>query len=278
MDSEKGPRDLKYVNTSRGPVAYADRGHGQPVVLIHGSVCDLRIWQPMFSGLARHHRVIGYSRRHHWPNPPPFDEYSFARDVDDLWEVLHTLAISTAHLVAHSAGGFVALEFAKRYGPKAMSLTLFDPNAVGILSGSEAAAVDSELAMWLRPVRKSLAVGNDKRALQCLLNPLVGKTELPRWFVSMANDNLAALNRQFSSKLPPPSISCDELGRYPGPALVLQGESSPRAFQLQNRALRRCARNAQLETITRCGHIFQVDASRKVQERIARFLKHQAQQ
>jgi len=272
--SVKGPRDLKYVNTSRGPVAYTDRGHGEPVVLIHGSISDLRIWQPMFSGLARHHRVIAYSRRHHWPNPSPFDEYSFARDVDDLWEVLRTLAISTANLVAHSAGGFVALEFAKRYGPKAMSLALFDPNAVGILNGSEAAAVDSEMTKWLSPVRKSLAVGDDKAALQYLLNPLVGNAELPRWFVSMANDNLAALNRQFSSKLPRPSISCDELRRYPGSALVLQGESTPRAFQLVNRAVQRCARNAQLETITRCGHIFQVDAPRKVQERIGQFLKH----
>src|SRR5215472_17492577 len=144
---------LKCVHTSRGPVHYTDRGRGQAVVLIHGSASDLRIWQPLYSALALNHRVIAYSRRHHWPNPPPFDEYSFGNDVDDLTEILGALSISSAHLIAHSAGGFVAVEFAKRYGKKARSLTLFDPNALGILSTAEAAIVDSERGQWLEPVR-----------------------------------------------------------------------------------------------------------------------------
>ena len=270
-------RSLKYVNTSRGPVAYADRGRGQAVVLIHGSVSDLRIWRPVFPALARDHRVIAYSRRHHWPNPGPFDEYSFVRDVDDLTEILHALALSTAHFVAHSAGGFVAVEFAKRHPEKALSLTLFDPNAVGILGAAEAAAVTSELRNWLDPVRKSLAAGDNKRALQCLLPPLAGKLKLPTWFVSMANENLDALKRQFFSKLPPPSISCEELRRYPRSMLVLQGENSPHAFQMVNAAFRRCARNVQLETIKRCRHIFQIDAPGAVLERITRFFKYPVQ-
>jgi hypothetical protein len=118
-------RSAKYINTSRGPFAYADRGRGRTVRLIHGSVSDLRIWQPIFPAMARHCRVIAYSRRHHWPNPGPFDEYSFVRDVDDLAEILHVLTISSADFVAHSAGGFVAVEFAKRYPDKTISLTLF---------------------------------------------------------------------------------------------------------------------------------------------------------
>ena len=267
---------LKCVHTSRGPVYYADGGLGPAVVLIHGSASDLRIWQPVFAALAQNHRVIAYSRRHHWPNPPPFDEYSFVNDVDDLTEILSALSISTAHLIAHSAGGFVAVEFAKRYGKKARSLTLFDPNALGILSTLEAAIVDSERGQWLEPVRKSLFAGDDKTALRYLLKPLLGRKKLPRWFGSMAKDNLAALKRQFTSKLAPPFIGCDELKRYPKSILVLQGGNSPRAFQIVNEAFQRCARDAQLETINRCGHIFQVDAPGRVTKRITQFLREQA--
>lgn len=221
--------------------------------------------------------MIAYSRRHHWPNPKPFDEYSFVRDVDDLLEVLHALAISNAHFLAHSAGGFVAVEFAKRYPEKAMSLTLFDPNAVGILNPAEAAAVSVERRKWLDPVRESLAAGDNKTAVRCLLEPLAGKTNFPRWFLSMVDENLDALKRQFLSKLPPPSINCKEVRQYPRSMLVLQGENSPRTFQMVNAAFRRCARNAQLETIKRCGHIFQVDAPGKVLERITKFLNYQVQ-
>ncbi len=244
-------------------------------MLIHGSVSDLRIWQPIFPTMARHYRVIAYSRRHHWPNPGPFDEYSFVRDVDDLAEILHVLAISSAHFVAHSAGGFVAVEFAKRYPDKTISLTLFDPNAVGILDDTESAVVASELGTWLGPVRKCLEVGDDRRALRYLLQPLAGGMRLPEWFISMANDNLNALKRQFLSKSPRPSITCEELKSYPRPILVLQGENSPHAFKVVNQGFRRCGRNARLETVKRCGHIFQVDAPGKALERITQFLRCQ---
>ena len=197
------------------------------------------------------------------------------RDVDDLNEVLNVLAISSAHLIAHSAGGFVAVEFAKRYPDKTLSLTLFDANAVGILGATEAAVVASELGKWLGTVRESLAAGDDKGALRYLLQPLAGRMRLPGWFVSMANDNLNALKRQFFSKSPRPSITCEELKRYPRPILVLQGENSPHAFKVVNQGFRRCARNARLETIKRCGHIFQVDAPGKVLERITQFLRCQ---
>src|SRR5262249_14336289 len=88
-----------------------------------------------------------------------------------------------------------------------------------------------------------------------------------------ADDNLAALKRQFASKLAAPSITCDELSRYPGLVLVLQGENSPRAFQMVNQAFRRCARNARLETVNDCGHLFQVDAPEEALKRIMRFIK-----
>jgi pimeloyl-ACP methyl ester carboxylesterase len=65
--------------------------------------------------------------------------------VDDLVEVLRVLGISAAHLLAHSSGGYVAVEFAKRYPKKTTSLTLFDANARGILKEPEATTVSSEL-------------------------------------------------------------------------------------------------------------------------------------
>jgi pimeloyl-ACP methyl ester carboxylesterase len=242
------------------------------VVLIHGSVSDLRIWRPIAPALARHYRVIAYSRRHHWPNPPPLDEYSYVRDVDDLVEVLRVLGISAAHLLAHSSGGYVAVEFAKRYPKKTTSLTLFDANARGILKEPEATAVSSELGKWLGPVRAFLAAGDDKAAMRCLLEPLAQGTKLPKRFASMVNENLDSLKRQFASTAPSPSINCAQFRRYPGPTLVLQGERSPHAFKTVNKAFRRCARNAQFTTIERCGHLFQVDAPAKVSERILQFL------
>jgi hypothetical protein len=72
-----------------------------------------------------------------------------------------------------------------------------------MLNPAEAAAVSFERRKWLDPVRESLAAGANKTALRCLLEPLAGKTNFPRWFLSMVDENLDALKRQFLSELPP---------------------------------------------------------------------------
>jgi hypothetical protein len=59
----------------------------------------------------------------------------------------------------------------------------------------------------------------------------------------MVDENLGALKREFLSELP-------------RSMLVLQGENSPHAFQMVNAVFRRCARNAQLETINDAGTFF----------------------
>jgi pimeloyl-ACP methyl ester carboxylesterase len=173
--------------------------------------------------------------------------------------------------------GISAREPGQQLQEQSKSLLLNRPKSSPAVRHLEAAAVSFERRKWLDPVRESLAAGDNKTALRCLLEPLAGKTNFPRWFLSMVDENLDALKRQFLSELPPPSINRKEVRQYPRSMLVLQGENSPHAFQMVTAAFRRCARNAQLETIKRCGHIFQVDAPGKVLERITKFFNDQVQ-
>jgi pimeloyl-ACP methyl ester carboxylesterase len=49
-------------------LAYVELGRGDPVVLIHSALADYREWGPQLDALARHHKVIAYSRRYQ-PEP-----------------------------------------------------------------------------------------------------------------------------------------------------------------------------------------------------------------
>lgn len=58
--------------------AYRESGRGDPMVLVHGNLSDLRSWVPLEPLVAEHFRVINYSRRFAYPNHPADDEVSDA--------------------------------------------------------------------------------------------------------------------------------------------------------------------------------------------------------
>jgi 3-oxoadipate enol-lactonase len=87
-----------------------DEGHGETMVLVHGTPLDLESW----AGLVEHmkgHRTIRYDVRGHGsakgvPVPGP------AELAADLIAVLDLLHIENAHLVGHSWGGQILLRAA----------------------------------------------------------------------------------------------------------------------------------------------------------------------
>ena len=51
-------------------MAYRRTGSGQPLVLVHANISDMRSWEPVEGLLADDFQVINYSRRFAHPNPP----------------------------------------------------------------------------------------------------------------------------------------------------------------------------------------------------------------
>lgn len=79
------------------------------MVLLHSGVCDRRMWEPQWSALAKHFRVVRPDLRGFGDTPLPPERFSFAADVVEL---LDTLGIERACVVGSSFGGRVALELA----------------------------------------------------------------------------------------------------------------------------------------------------------------------
>jgi 2-hydroxymuconate-semialdehyde hydrolase len=113
---------------------YHDMGHGQPVLLIHGSgpgVSAWANWRLVLPKLAQTRRVIapdmmgfGFSER------PKDAHYTLDRWVDQAIGVLDALKIAKADLVGNSYGGAVALALAIRHPDRVRRLVLM--GAVGV--------------------------------------------------------------------------------------------------------------------------------------------------
>jgi pimeloyl-ACP methyl ester carboxylesterase len=107
---------------------YQQMGEGSDVVMIHGLFASLAFWYlGVMPALATTRlRTTAYDLRGHGYSDTSASGYSCADMATDLGALLDHLEIDRAHLIAHSFGGAVALQFALARPDRVLSLTLAD--------------------------------------------------------------------------------------------------------------------------------------------------------
>ena len=99
-------------------LAYAETGAvgAPPVLFIHGIGGWHDQWRAQLPPLAAHFHCLAPSLRGHGPSEVTAGPFDLARFCDDLEQFLAARAIAgPVHVVAHSYGGIVGLELARRY-------------------------------------------------------------------------------------------------------------------------------------------------------------------
>lgn len=96
------------------PLCTRRKGHGTPIVFVHGFICNAGVWQPMMRWLARR---SGASMRaiSLYPVLGDIDDYAaqLQRAVDDL---CRRSSEPRVMLVGHSMGGLVIRRYLRRFG------------------------------------------------------------------------------------------------------------------------------------------------------------------
>lgn len=86
------------------------RGHGPPILLIHGFGASGFTWSKIVSGLAAHHRVVTVDLKGFGRSKKPRDGHYTLRDqAAAVMTVIETLDLNDMTIVGHSMGGGVAL-------------------------------------------------------------------------------------------------------------------------------------------------------------------------
>ncbi len=113
-------------------------GEGEPVVLIHAGIANLRMWDEQVPALADSYRVIRYDTRGFGRTETEDVPFSNRADIAAL---LDHLGEESAHLVGISRAGQIALDFALESPERVRSLVV----ATGGISGYDAPDDDSSL-------------------------------------------------------------------------------------------------------------------------------------
>lgn len=118
-----------YFTYRNAKVHYTTKGKGPLVVLLHGFLEDLSIWNGLNKYLSSNYQVACLDLPGHGKTECMGYVHPMELMADVVIELMKRLNKRKCHLVGHSMGGYVALAFAEQYPDKVISLSLVCSNA-----------------------------------------------------------------------------------------------------------------------------------------------------
>jgi non-heme chloroperoxidase len=219
----------------RKELHYVEEGAGQPVVFIHGTLTDFRIWQFQLEKFAQKYHVISYSRRYAYPNqwPGNGDDNNLTNNVADLAElIIKRLNLAPAHLIGHSYGALTALYTAYQRPDLVRTLVLGEPPAMSLLEDNKQYSkdIDAIRENVFEPVQQAIRRGEKERAVRIFLDGVMSKEgffyQLQPQARAMIMDNVKSLGGELASVSQ--RLTREDIQKITKPTLLVKGELSPK--------------------------------------------------
>jgi pimeloyl-ACP methyl ester carboxylesterase len=121
---------IKHADFRKVKVRYSDQGKGRVLVLLHGFLESLEVFEELSNRLSKSFRVIAIDLPGHGKTPSVGYVHSMELRAQCVNVVMDSLHLRKYMLVGHSMGGYVALAFAEQYPEKVKGLCLFHSTAM----------------------------------------------------------------------------------------------------------------------------------------------------
>lgn len=201
---------------------YQTLGQGQPLILLHGLFGSSDNWGTVARHFAQHYQVISVDLRNHGKSPHG-ESQTYTDMENDLLEVCEALNLERIHLLGHSLGGKVAMQFATSHPDRIEKLIIVDM-ALRAYADAHTHLIDAMMAVDLTAVESRAEVDKalssaipQAMVRQFLLMNLIKPENNLAWRI-----NLAAIKNNYPGLL---QAVCART-RYEKPCLFIRGERS----------------------------------------------------
>ncbi len=254
-------KKMKKTAVNGTNLAYIEKGAGAPVVLVHGTLGDMRSWELQMDAFARHYRTIAYSRRYHYPNEcnGNASDYSAVMHADDLSEFLKALGLESAYVVGNSYGAYTSLLLAARHPQQVRALVLSEPPVLPLLDHHEQGrAVRSEFLdrVW-QPAGQAMQRGETEKGVQLFVDGVVNQGafgSFPPEVRQLIMDNACEFKAETASPGFWTPFTCQEARQIATPTLLLTGQNSLKMLKLIMEELAGCMPGNDLVTVPSSSH------------------------
>jgi pimeloyl-ACP methyl ester carboxylesterase len=274
--------------------AYRETGRGDPLVLVHANLSDMRSWESLEPLLAEHFRVINYSRRFAHPNRPASadDSDPLSQHAEDLITLIETRRLGKVHLVGNSSGAFVCLLAAQQRPDLVQTLTLEEPPVVSmflqalppkpgelfrLLCSSPAALVAFAKfgAGAIVPATKAFQTGQDAAALDHFGRGVLGADAFAKLTIARKQqmmDNITA-HRAAMLGAGLPVFTAADAAAIKIPTQLIRGANTPGFQRRINQRLAQVIPGAKDVCVPNASHLVHEDNPQAVAEAIRTFCR-----
>jgi pimeloyl-ACP methyl ester carboxylesterase len=249
-------------------VAFRRRGQGPPLVLLHGGICDSRVWRVQLEELSDDFTVVAWDAPGCGRSSDPAETFRLPEYADCLAGLVRALGLDRPHVLGHSWGSGLALELYRRH--HSLPATLILAGAYAGWAGSlPADEVERRLQFALRMA--DLGPGEfDPYSMPGLFSDTMPAGRADELAAIMADSRPAgsrAMARAFAE-----ADLRDVLGHIEVPTLLLHGDADERSPSSVAEALHAAILASSLVVMPGLGHESYLEAPQAFNTEVRDFL------
>ncbi|MCM8571139.1 alpha/beta hydrolase [Gramella jeungdoensis] len=279
LNSEENIKTLSFDNYKFN---YIDIGQGEPVVFVHGTIGDYRVWEAQIDTFSENHRVIALSRRYAYPNNQSINDssdHSISIHAEDLGGFLRKLDVGPVHLVGHSYGAFTSLVTTLENPELVKSLSLGEPPVHSLLETlPESEELRNEfINNIIVPASKAIKEEKNEEAVALFINGVIGDSlyyeKASQKEKDLMMDNIPELRAMVTETDLLPSLDCQDFKNLNIPVLLIKGDRSPEFLRLIVDQLHECIKSSTLAELQNSSHGLEYENPESFNEIVLEFIE-----
>lgn len=261
------------ISSGQANLATEVVGTGTPVIFLHASVCDSRMWEKQLIAVGVSHMAVAYDRR-------GFGETVYAEErhssVEDLITVIQAVGQSQpVILVGCSQGGKIAIDLAIEHPNLVRALILFSSSVAGSPEPNYPTEIKHLLEQQLEAEEgKNIDALNAIKARLWLDGPLAKNGRVR----GAARDLFLAMNRHILTASPVGKTTdvtpmYSRLGEIEAPTLVIWGSLDFPHIQERSKQITGLVKNGEAYELDGTAHLPSLDSPEVVSKTLVSFLE-----